>query len=75
MNIVPDFEHDLSSLPVVTVTVLDAEGDPKTITIFGATYVEVYAAGKHDDGPAAAALHLREQAGDWKVVSQKPPTR
>ena len=71
MKIVPDNDVDLNDLPVVTITLLDAEGSPQTITIYGATYVEAYAAGTHDDGPAAATTHLREQAGDWKVVAPR----
>jgi hypothetical protein len=72
MRLVPDYAgRNPDDMPVVIVTCLDSVDGPKTITIVGAIYVEVYAPGRHDDGPAAATVHLREQAGDWKVVDPK----
>jgi hypothetical protein len=44
MDIVPDYDgRDLDDVPVVTITLLDSEGGPKTITIFRTIYVEAYA--------------------------------
>jgi hypothetical protein len=69
MNIFPDSAHDVSEMPVLTITLLDSDGGPQTINVYGATDLRAYSAKSFGTGTAEATVHIRVGAGDWDVVS------